>query len=145
MIMTENELSNYPSSYILCFVDGCKLKDNCIHYLAGQHVRDDDNMGYAVYPSVLKSADGCKWHKEYRVIKSAWGFDTLFHSVLQRHAATLRQQIKDYLGGNGTYSRYNRGERRLTPEQQEWMIRLFQKYGYTTNLLFDHYEDAVDW
>ena len=143
--MTDNALESYPPSYILCFVEGCKLKDNCIHYLAAQHVRDDDNIGYTIYPSILKNPDGCRWHKEYRVIKAAWGFDAIFHNVLQRHAATLRQEMKDYLGGNGTYSRYKRGERKLTPEQQEWIIQLFQKYGYVNGLHFDHYEETIDW
>ena len=32
----------------------------------------------------------------------------------------------------------------LTPEQQAWIIKLFQKAGYETNLEFDHYTRVYD-
>jgi hypothetical protein len=50
-----------------------------------------------------------------------------------------------YLGGNGTYYRYDHGERLLTPEQQDWIINLFKQYGYTDNLEFDGDKEVYDW
>ena len=49
-----------------------------------------------------------------------------------------------YLGGNTTYYRYHNGERLLTPEQQEWIINLFRRHGYTDELRFDEYRDLYD-
>ena len=53
-------------------------------------------------------------------------------------------RMKAYLGGHGTYYRYNRGEKLLTPEQQEWILRLFTRYGYSENLSFEGYCDVMD-
>lgn len=56
----------------------------------------------------------------------------------------LRKRVKAYLGGNTTYYRYHHGERLLTPEQQEWIIALFRRHGYTGELGFDKYLDRYD-
>jgi len=32
----------------------------------------------------------------------------------------------------------------LNPEQQTWILDLFRSYGYTTNLVFDHYANVFD-
>lgn len=56
----------------------------------------------------------------------------------------LRDRIKAYLGGNTTYYRYHHGERLLTPEQQQWILDLFHRHGYTDGLHFDEYRDLYD-
>lgn len=143
--MDNQDYSQYPKSYLLCFLDGCKLKEQCSHYIAGQHIRDDDYMGYAVLPPMLSRKDGCPHYHKLRTFKGAWGFDTLFDNVKYKDAAALRNGLKAYPGGNGTYSRYKRGLHLLTPEQQEWIIDLLKNCGYTDNLRFDHYKDVIDW
>jgi hypothetical protein len=55
-----------------------------------------------------------------------------------------RNQIKKYLGGHGTYYNYNKGKYLLTPEQQEWIMNLLRRYGYTENLRFDGYRNEYD-
>ena len=52
--------------------------------------------------------------------------------------------MKKYLGSNAAYYRYAAGEKLLTPEQKEWIVDLFHKYGYTENLVFDNYKNAYD-
>ncbi|MDY6033294.1 MAG: DUF6078 family protein, partial [Alloprevotella sp.] len=43
-----------------------------------------------------------------------------------------------------SYYRYQRGERLLTPEQQQWILKLFASKGYTDQLLFEHYVESYD-
>lgn len=143
--MDNPDYSTYPKSYALCFLDGCKLKEQCAHYVAGQHVREDDYIGLAVFPPMLNRQEGCNRFQKLRVMHGAWGFDLLFENIKYKDAAPVRRAIKEYLGGNGTYSRYKRGLLLLTPEQQAWIINLFKEYGYTDNLQFDHYVEAIDW
>jgi hypothetical protein len=49
-----------------------------------------------------------------------------------------------YLNGSSNYYRYHHGEKLLDAEQQEWIIKLFQRTGYTENLKFDHYTQVFD-
>lgn len=143
--MEKQDYSQYPNLYALCFLADCKRKSECARFIAGQHVRPDSTIGYAVYPSALTSDGGCKHFRQFRVVKGAWGFDALFEDIKFKDMAKIRSTIKAYLGGNGTYSRYKLGERLLSPEQQEWIIALFKRYGYTENLHFDGYKDVIDW
>ncbi|MBR1732263.1 MAG: hypothetical protein IJ729_00770, partial [Alloprevotella sp.] len=80
-----------------------------------------------------------------RVVRTAWGFRSLFRDVLARHAPSLRSSLMGLLGSESTYYRYHRGERRLTPEQQQEVARIFRRYGYgDAAVTFDHYREEID-
>lgn len=143
--MKNQELSQYPKSYLLCFLSQCSKRETCAHYVAGEHVRKDDIRGHAVFPTALRREGGCPFFQQLRSYTAAWGFDRLLEDVKHKDVAAIRKAIKEYLGGNGTYSRYKRGERLLSPEQQEWILNLMKRYGYTGQLQFDHYVEALDW
>ena len=74
----------------------------------------------------------------------AYGFKLLFKEVKQKDYTRLREQMKAYLGSHGAYYRYNRGEKLLNPEQQQWIVNLFRTYGYTENLTFEQYREVYD-
>lgn len=132
-----------PASYARCFQNDCPKADSCAHFLAGKYTPEETTIGPAVYPTARKG-DTCVRFKQTRVIHAAYGFKPLFAEVKKKDDGILRSRIMKYLGGNGTYYRYNSGERLLTPEQQEWIIALFRKYGYTEELRFDAYRDIID-
>ncbi|MBR1547784.1 MAG: hypothetical protein IJ637_03555 [Prevotella sp.] len=67
----------------------------------------------------------------------AWGFSHLFDNVRHCDYRALRQAVTNYLGSTGTYHRYHRGERLLTPEQQQAIQHIFQSYGYTEPCRYD--------
>lgn len=132
-----------PSSYARCFQSDCPMADTCARFLAGKYLREGQVHGEAVYPMARQGGD-CKMYKEIRVIRAAYGFKTLFAEVKQKDNTPLRNRIKAYLGGNTSYYRYHHGERLLTPEQQQWIINLFRRKGYTEGLRFDGYRDLYD-
>jgi len=137
------EFSEVPSRWQLCFCDGCPRHSECLRYAVGQIVPSDLTWGPAIYPTAYQNGS-CKHFKEVRIVRDACGFKHLFSEVKQKDDTPLREQLKKYLGGHGTYYRYDRGERLLTPEQQQWIIRLFESYGYKDNLTFEHYRNIVD-
>lgn len=132
-----------PAGYMVCFQQDCPLHDSCMRFVAGQNLPDDRQMGNAVFPAA-RQGDQCRYYHKYRVFNGAAGFNTLFNNVLARHSVQLRQAIKDHLGGNGTYYLYHNGKKWLTPEQQDWILSLFRRYGYTEDLSFDQYQQMFD-
>ena len=132
-----------PPSWRFCFCNECPKHDDCLRYQTGLCLPDDRTWGNAVYPTAYRNGD-CQHFKQIRLIHAAYGFETLFSNVKQKDYTPLRELLKNYLGGHGTYYRYNRGERVLTPEQQEWIVRLFARHGYTEGIQFDHYRDMLD-
>ena len=138
------ETVQVPKSYLVCFLSDCPMAKECIRYFAGLYIDKNTHYGSAIYPSALKDGK-CEYFRENRIIHCKWGFHTLFMDVKQNDYAELHYIIKKYLGGNGTYYRYDNGERLLTPEQQDWIISLFKQYGYTDNLEFDGDKEVYDW
>lgn len=107
-----NEVSlNFPKEYIFCFQSDCPKATECIRHFAGQHI-DERQLGTVVLPGAMKNGE-CKWYKKARTIRGAWGFHTLFSEVKAKVAPRLRKLIKNHLGGNGTYYRYQHGAKSL--------------------------------
>ena len=132
------DFRNMPRSWQLCFLTECPMKDRCLRQLAARHIEERD-FGPAVYPTMEIGDEGCRLFAECEPMLMAWGFETLFSEVKSKDEKMLRYSIKKYLGGHSTYYRYNNGERLLSAEQQEWVLGLFRRYGYTEHLEFDHY------
>lgn len=145
IIMDTISFRNVPVNWQLCFLDDCPVKDKCLRQLVAHHLSDDRTFGPAIYPTMKRGDEGCRLFATSEPQRMAWGFTTLFSEVKSRDEHRLRNSIKDYLGGHSTYYRYHNGERLLSPKQQAWIIRLFQKYGYNENLTFDHYTIIYDY
>ena len=143
MSYTTFDFRSVPCDWTLCFIHNCPLKATCMRYFVGEQVPMSETWGSAVYPTALQG-NVCKHYFEKRVIRVAWGFDMLFSEVKRKDDVPLREQIKEFLGGHGTYYCYMHGKRMLNPEQQAWILDLFRSYGYTTNLVFDHYANFID-
>ena len=143
---SDNPVFNFslvPRQWQLCFCSDCPQHEQCLRYLAGQHVPDNLTWGPAVYPTAATRAD-CQHFKVTRVIRAAYGFEPLFRDVKHSDLMPLRQKIERYLGSHGTYYNYQHGRRLLTPEQQNWILALFKRYGYADNLSFQHYVNVID-
>lgn len=136
-------IKQIPPSYQLCFNDSCPKAGECLRHLAGLSINNDQVWGPAVYPNALRNGECCMF-KQTRIMHGAYGFNTIFDEVKQKDNTPIRNAIKEYLGGHGTYYLYHHGKKLLTPEQQEWIIQLFKHHGYRENLIFDGYRDEYD-
>ena len=133
-----------PSAYSLCFTPTCPRKTTCLRYVAGQHIPSKVTSGSAIYPTALSSDGTCPYYREYVKVKLAYGFQKIFAVVRKKDVEPLRNRLKQYLGGHGTYYRYNRGEKLLTPVQQDAILTICQEFGYTETLTFDNYLTDYD-
>lgn len=140
---TDFDYSAVPPTWAVCFIADCPLAAGCLKHFAGEHIPADRHFGSAVYSTALENGK-CTEFKQMRIMHGAWGFNTIFAEVKRKDNTPLRDAIKNFLGGHGTYYRYHHGEHLLTPEQQEWIVNLFRSNGYADNLVFDHYQDAYD-
>lgn len=137
------DMREVPAGYISCFNDQCPLCRQCLRWIVGQNNEGGMTTGHVVLPAVLKLKE-CPHYRKAEQVKMAWGFSRLFGDVKSKHETLLRDAMKLYLGGNGTYSRYKLGRRLLTPQQQAHIIGLFKAKGYAEELQFDHYVTTYD-
>lgn len=134
--------SDIPASWPYCFNSNCLRHETCIHYQAAMTLDASSLVGQAVYPAAA-TLDTCPHFKQLRTIRTAWGFARLFDDVRVADAPALRKKMKEIVGGNGTYYRYHHGTRRLSPELQTQILRLFADAGYN-NVEFEHYQSEID-
>jgi hypothetical protein len=138
------DFRNVPKTWQVCFLSECPVKEQCLRQLAASNLPADRDWGAAVYPTMRCNEKGCRLFATGEAKRMAWGFNTLFSEVKAKHENVLRLAMKNYLHGHAAYYRYNRGEKLLSPEQQDWIVQLFQSMGYHDGLEFDHYVYAYD-
>lgn len=123
------------ANWAYCFNGDCQYADSCFRQLSAKYIPAEVDFGMAVYPGACKDGK-CRHYLKARIADMAWGFSSLFNNVKAMDLKILRMQTKELLGGKTAYYRYHRGERKLTPEQQDEVRKLFAKYGYT-DISFD--------
>jgi len=132
-----------PEGYYLCFNKACEMHNECIRFLAGEHVPAVVMGGPCVYPNANKDGH-CPYFKKTRVIHGAWGFRNLFKGIPQKDAQSLKARVTNYLGGPVEAHKYQFGEEVLTPEQQQDIKKMFEEMGYTNDLVFDGFTFVYD-
>jgi len=132
-----------PPGYVMCFNSDCPRHGECLRWIVGQQASDNLRVATTVLPSVLKLSR-CTYYRKAETLRMAWGFSKLFEDVKRKDAKPLRDAMVEYLGGNGTYSRYRLGRRMLSPQQQDYILDLFRRRGYTEGLEFDNYVTTYD-
>ncbi len=140
----EFDFRNVPLAWQLCFLDDCPRSGECLRRQAARHLNEGRDWGPSVYPTMKRDEGGCRLFVIGEPRRMAWGFSHLFEEVKRKHDAGLRIAMKQYLGGHAAFYRYHHGKRLLTPEQQEWILDLFRRYGYTEGLRFEQYVYAYD-
>jgi hypothetical protein len=135
--------NDVPEGFHLCFNKECDKHDDCIRFLAGQHLPAVVMGGPCVYPNAWK--DGfCPYFKQTRVFHGAWGLRNLFKEIPQKDARILKAKVINYLGGPVAAFKYQHGDEVLTPEQQQAIKDMFVEMGYTEELVFDGFTFVYD-
>ena len=133
-----------PQMYAVCFNEQCPHRQQCVRYAAGQATATRTNHGPCVYPNALEG-DHCPMFRQLRLIRSAWGFRTLFADVQKKDYDDLRFEVIHHFRSESDFWRYNRGYYKLTPEQQQEILDIFRRFGYDPeNRQFQHYEECFD-
>ena len=62
--------------------------------------------------------------------------------VMKKDYTSMRKGLTSYLHGVKFYYEYKRGDRPLSPEQQQWIRQFVKSYGYDWEVPFDSYYEA---
>lgn len=118
-----------PADFEYCFCGDCPRASDCLRFAAGQCVPDKPMIGLCVFPP--SCADGeCPYFRRSQPVRFAWGITPLFKNIFQKHSRAIHAQLYELLGSKTTFYRYNNGRYLLTPEQQEAILGIFERFGY---------------
>ena len=130
--------SDVPTWYVLCTNGQCQFQSSCLRYLAGSRIPEDKEIAMCVMPKTLKDGK-CRWYDKRTVAVFASGFSHLYDKVMKMDYTKMRKAITSYLHGAKLYYEYKRGDRPLSPEQQQWIRDYVKSCGYDWEVEFDRY------
>lgn len=131
-----------PDWWAVCQNVDCPQAESCLRRVAAQSLPSSVTVWPCVMPGALKDGD-CAFFAKNEKVRIARGFKNMFARVKSRDDIyTMRRELTDYLGSVGTFYRCKSGERLLSPQQQQWILQLFGRHGYTEDLEFDEYADT---
>ena len=133
--------SMVPDGWALCYNDACPLHRQCLRCQAAQLAPEELTVTRCITPQALKDGQ-CPHFASAEPVRMAKGFSTIYEDVLKKDYTPLRTSMTAMLSGKRIYYEYMRGERGLTPEQQDAIRALFTEYGYADSVHFDAYEYA---
>lgn len=140
---TEKPLA--PYNFSRCFNAQCPKTDNCLRRLAA--LRDT-----AEYPSihiinplcVPEDNNQCPYFLSTQKIHVAWGISHLLDNVPYKSLPPLKSLLIAYFG-RGKYYRFYREECFLSPEDQNYIRKVFRQYNVPGEPIFDSYSDEYNW
>lgn len=137
-VSNDFDFSRVPSWYVLCTNNDCPLKDSCLRHLAGKNAPDNMEIATCIMPKTLKNGS-CRWFDKITIEVWAAGFTHLYDKVMKTDYTTMRKTITKYLHGCRLYYASMRGDRALSPEDQQWIRDYVKSFGYDWEVEFDRY------
>lgn len=142
---TEFNYQAVPYEYTHCFNTECPRGEKCLRHLVAVHSTNQYPTLSVVNPNCYpKDANACTYYKPIQTIRVAWGVQHLLDKVPHRDAESLKSQMLSHFG-RGMYYRFYRKEKFLSPEQQEYIRRIFRQKGIKEEPTFDSYTEEYKW
>ena len=132
---------NKPKNFIVCFNERCSLENKCLRRLVAIHDSENRDLLLSVNTSKFNESN-CKYFLENKKTRIAYGMKDSFEEVKAKDIANIRRELKNHFGLTYYYERRN-GKRAITPEDQEFITRLFNSYGY--EIKFDEIREEILW
>ena len=134
-----------PTSYTLCIRRECPKAETCLRHVATLMIPADVMKWSILSPAYLAQMEGeCPHYRSAEKVKYARGFVRMMSAMTVQQAHAFKGDIIAAFGIN-MYYRMRRGERLITPTEQEAIYQMLEKQGVTTRPEFDAYVEDYLW
>ena len=139
------DYSKMPDFFLMCLNKECAKADNCLRQLAVQGISAEVRRWTVLSPKYLATLTGdCPYYKVAERTRYAKGFTKMLNDMPHRQMGeVVRSLIK--LFGERTYYRVRKGERLLSPAEQQSMLDIVGRCGISQPQEFNEYVDDYDW
>ena len=138
--MSEN--TTVPSHYDLCIVGECPKASTCLRHVALQLT--ESKRINILNPRMMTTTGDCPHYAKAEKVPYAKGFKNVMgklpFNVHERAANALMSAFSER-----TYYRIRKGERLLSPDEQQCIRRILNRLGYTEPCEFDEYVEDYLW
>ena len=134
-----------PTNYMLCLKSDCPKATMCLRYKATQMMQTDVQRWSILSPAYLAQMEGdCPHYSSTEKVQYARGFVRMMSALTVKQADAMKDSIVSTFGMN-MYYRMRRGERFITPTEQEAIYQMLEQQGITTRPEFDAYVEDYLW
>ena len=134
-----------PNNYTLCIKGDCPKAANCLRHVAMAMMPAEVERWQIVSPAYLAQMEGeCPHYRSAEKVKYARGFVRMMSALTVKQAHVVKDSIVATFGMN-MYYRMRRGERLITPTEQEAIYQMLEQQGITTRPEFDAYIEDYLW
>ena len=139
------DFSQVPCYYAMCLNDACPKSDNCLRRLAALSAPLTHEYWNIVNPNrTAEGGEACAYFRSAAKVRYARGFIGMLDALPHKMRLTAIHRL-NALFNNRTYYRVRKGERLLSPEEQEKLLRVVHQCGATGTLRFDAYVEDFAW
>lgn len=141
----EIDFNQIPFDYALCLNDQCPRAATCLRQLSVQSVPAEKEYWNIISPKRLAALKGdCPFFRSNRKVRYARGFMNMLDNLPYNKRRSVIASLISYFGQR-TYYRNRKGERLLTPDEQQAVLNIIKRHGASTSQEFDLYEEDYMW
>ena len=131
--------------YLVCFINSCPLHEQCLRWLVGRHAPQEPLSHVAVNPlNPNVGVDNCELYRpNVRVIMKR-GLTHFYYDMPGHTEKAIRSALIGHFG-HKYYFEMRKGERLITPDQQQTIERVCRHYGWNGPLNYDGEQEDWDW
>ncbi len=133
-----------PADFVCCFKSGCPRSAECLRHVAIERFAAGRRVVMALNAAALPAAEACAAFVDHRPRQMAWGWRRIYASLPCGVAKAVKADLLSRFGPT-VYYRIGRGERLLTPEEQEFVRSLFRRYGQPGEPEYEHTVELPQW
>ena len=144
-LLQEEVFREKTHHYLMCFIESCPLREQCLHWLVGQY---GDTMPYAQvsmnprHPKV--GGENCeKFRPNVRTVLKK-GMTHFYLDMPGRMEKAIRQHLIMTFGRT-QYFEMRKGQRLITADQQETIASICRSHGWEGPLVYDGEEEDWQW
>ena len=129
--------------YLVCFIESCPLREQCLRWLVGQYADPTPRAQNGVNPRNPKmGGEQCEMFRRNQRVVMKCGFTNLYHEMPGYMEHNIRCQLIATFGRK-KYFEMRRGDRLVTPAQQETIATICRLNGWQGPLIYD--DEQEDW
>lgn len=141
----ERKLNEIPYGYHLCLKRECPKASTCLRQMAELQISDKIEYWAIISPKYQATLKGeCPHYRDCEKIIYAKGFvemlDNMPNKQMKRFISNL---IREF--GQRTYYRVRKGERLLTPSEQQKILAILKRCGVEEPPKYDAYVEDFNW
>lgn len=133
-----------PKDYPVCVHAQCPRAGECLHCIAFEKLRADNEYMRLLNPDHCTADDSCQNFSCHKPVRYARGFTGFQRKMYPQQYDRFMTALILHFGRNPYYDR-RRGVIAMPPDEQELVLQTLKKVGVTEELAFDRYEDAINW